>query len=292
MKKKNVALVLSSGGARGLAHIGVIEGLLKEGFTITSIAGSSMGALVGAYHAAGQLQKYKEWASNLDKIDLFKLFDFTFSTQGFIKGERVFKTLETFIPDMNIEDLSIPYAAIATDAKNQEEVIFTQGSMYEAIRASASIPTVLKPVIMGDKELIDGGVLNPLPIDKVVRTKGDILVVVNVNSSNGYMPPIPSPTDKSSYSQLMNNFLDRWGKLLPGQGAVEKKLGFFDILNRSIEMMQEKISESAIQNHKPDIMVNISKEACSTFEFYKAKELITAGETAFYEVYNSPKANS
>lgn len=282
-----MALVLSSGGARGLAHIGVINALKKEGFNITSVAGTSIGALIGAYYAAGHLDKYTEWVSDLDKMDIFKLFDFTFSTQGFIKGEKVFKVLEEMIPDMNIEDMPIPFAAVATDARNKEEVIFTSGSMYTAIRASASVPTVLKPLYINDRELIDGGVLNPLPIDRVSRTSNDILVVVNVNSKNGYMPPTQTKQEENRYLKLINSFFDRWSNLLPGQGAIEKKLGFFDILNRSLELMQDKISEAAIQKARPDLRIDISKDACSTFEFYRTKEMIKAGETAFYQAYES-----
>lgn len=285
MEKKNVALVLSSGGARGLAHIGVIEALQREGFNITSIAGTSIGALIGAFYASGTLQTYKNWACDLDKLDIFKLFDFTFSTQGFVKGEKVFKTLEQLIPDKNIEDFPIPFAAVATDARSKEEVVFDQGSMYTAIRASASVPTVVKPLYLEGMELIDGGVLNPLPIDKVKRQNDDLLVVVNVNSKNGYMPPRRTQQEQGTYTKLMNSFFERWGNLLPGQGEVEKKLGFFDILNRSIELMQDKLSEVAMQNYRPDIRIDISKEACTTFEFYRAQEMIKAGETAFYNVY-------
>jgi NTE family protein len=220
MSKKNVALVLSSGGARGMAHIGVIDKLEENGFNITSVAGASMGALVGAFHASGDLQAYKEWILNLDKFDLFKLFDFTFSTQGFIKGEKVFKELKTFISDKKIEELPIPYVAVATDARHHKEIVIDKGSMYDAIRASVAIPTVLTPLYKDDMELIDGGVLNPLPINRIKRHDDDLLVVVNVSARQGYRPEKHTPPEESTYMKSVNKFLDRWSKYLPGSVKV------------------------------------------------------------------------
>ncbi len=151
-------MVLSGGGARGIAHIGVVEELEKRGFEIRSIAGTSMGALVGGIYAVGKLQEFKNWLYTLDKLDVFKLIDFTLSSQGLIKGDRVFKKMKEFIPDKNIEDLKIHYAATATDIINNKEVVFNQGSIYDAIRASVAIPTVITPVKQDDTLLVDGGV--------------------------------------------------------------------------------------------------------------------------------------
>ena len=174
--KKNVALVLSGGGARGIAHIGVIEELEKQGFDIKSISGTSMGALVGGVYAVGKMQEYKNWICTLDKFDVFKLVDFTFSTQGLVKGDRVINKMKEFIPDINIEDLKIYYAATATDISRKEEVVFTKGSLYEAVRASISIPTVFTPVKTENSLLVDGGVINNVPINHVKRTKDDIII--------------------------------------------------------------------------------------------------------------------
>lgn len=280
-KKKNVALVLSSGGARGMAHIGVIEGLVASGFNITSISGSSIGALVGAFYASGDLDTYKKWILDLDKFDLFKLFDFTFSTQGFIKGEKVFNELKKIISDKKIEELPIPFVAIATDVRHQKEIAIDSGSMYDALRASVSIPTVLTPLYRDDMELIDGGVINPLPVDKITRTDDDILVVVNLGAKEGYSPMKPTQQEKNSYIKSIDNFFDKWSNYLPGSAKVEKKLGYFDLINRSIDLMQDRIIEQTINKYRPEILVNISKDACSTFEFYRAADLIETGKRAF-----------
>jgi len=182
MKKKPVSLVLSSGGARGMAHIGVIEELERHNFEIISISGCSMGALIGGIYAAGNLQGYKKWLSELNKIDVFNLMDFTISSHGFIKGVKVFNEINKFIGNGLIEDLSIPFTAVATDVDNQKEVVFSTGKLRDAIRASVSIPSVLEPFDWNGISLIDGGILNPIPLDLVVRNKGDIVVAVDLNA--------------------------------------------------------------------------------------------------------------
>lgn len=282
---QKVALVLSSGGARGLAHIGVIESLLENGYEISSIAGSSIGAVVGSFYAAGKLPEYKEWVCHLERLDVFNLIDFTFSVQGFIKGEKVFKALEKIVPDQKIEDMNIPFAAVTTDIKNKREKVFTSGSMYDAVKASVAIPTVIRPVKLNGIEYIDGGVTNPIPVDHVKRTKGDFLVVSNVSAITPYKSPFKkteeAKKESESYNSRIQTFLSDWGKKLPGSSPIEKKLGFFDILNESIDLMQDKMTSLMLEKHKPDLLINVSREACGTFEFYKAKELIEAGKQAF-----------
>lgn len=279
---QKVALVLSSGGARGLAHIGVIESLLANGYEISSISGSSIGAVVGAFYACGRLGEYRDWVESFDRMDVFNLIDFTFSVQGFVKGEKVFKTLEGMIPDCNIEDLRIPYCAVATDIAEKKEVVFTTGSMYQAMKASVAIPTVIKPVMLNGKAYIDGGVTNPIPIDHVSRTEGDILVVSNVNAIIPYVKAVAdekaSLQEEISYNKKIQNFLSRWGQYLPGSGTETKsKLGFFDILTDSIDLMQDRLTSLLLEKHQPGIVVNVSRDACSTFEFYKAGEMIKEG---------------
>ncbi|HDO26967.1 MAG TPA: patatin, partial [Bacteroidetes bacterium] len=163
--KNKVALVLSSGGSKGLAHIGAINVLEKNGFEITSVSGSSIGSVIGGIYAMGELPRYTEWVKTLNKKTIWGLMDFAFSTQGLLKGENVFNKMKTFIPDRDIEEMNIPFSAIATDLINEKEVVFDKGSFYDAVRASVAIPTVFTPVKYKDTILVDGGVLNPLPID-------------------------------------------------------------------------------------------------------------------------------
>ncbi len=282
---KKISLVLSSGGARGLAHIGVIERLEEEGFEIAAIAGSSIGAVIGAFYACGQLETYKKWVLNLDRLDLFNLFDFTISTKGFIKGDKLFRSLEELIDDRPLERLRIPFTAIATDIVNQKEVLFESGSMYTALRASTAIPTVIRPVVKDGIELIDGGVINPMPMDRVKRSPGDLMVVVNINANIEYeRPALEVETQKKmdkDYTDKLNSFVKKWSSKVPSTSTSNKTLGFLELVNRSLDLMQDQLTNAKISQHKPDLVINFSKKACTTFEFYKAKEMIQGGRDAF-----------
>ena len=165
----NVALVLSSGGARGLAHIGAIEELESRGYTISSIAGCSMGALVGGVYAAGKLEEFREWMKTIDKKKMLELTDFSLSINHLVKGKRIIDAIMEFVPDINIEDLPLPYCAVATDLKDGREVVFNKGSLFEAIRASISLPSFYEPVQRDGMILVDGGVINPIPLNRVKR---------------------------------------------------------------------------------------------------------------------------
>ncbi len=284
---KKIALVLSSGGARGVAHIGVIEALEEAGFEITSIAGSSMGAVVGGVYARGKLQEYKKWVCDLDRYDVFKLIDLTLSTQGFVRGERVFNEMKKFIVDCNIEDLPIPFKCVAVDIQNYKEVIFDKGSLYKALRASSSIPSVLKPAIIDGCELVDGGVMNPIPISVIKRQKGDILVVSNVNARLSYTKPkaFKKKEDEVSqdneYLKKIQEVLKKWNEYMPRLNEKSSKsMSYFDLFNRSINIMQDRIADFILDENPPDVLVKVSREVCSTFEFYKGEELVNAGYKA------------
>lgn len=179
--KKNVALVLSSGGPRGFAYIGAIEALLEHGYVITSIAGTSIGSLIAGVYAAGKLQEFKEWLYSLGTWEVFSLMDLSIGKNHFVKGERIIQAITEIVPDVNIEDLPIPYRAIATDLYTGKEVVFDRGKLFTAIRSSISIPSLFRPVEYGMTTLIDGGVANSIPLNRVVRTSNDLLVAFDVN---------------------------------------------------------------------------------------------------------------
>ncbi len=283
--KKGVSLVLSGGGARGIAHIGVIEELEQRGFKIKSISGTSMGALVGGIYAVGKLQEFKNWMYTLDKLDVFKLIDFTLSSQGLIKGDRVFNKMKEFIPDMDIEELKIHYAATATDIINKKEVVFTKGSIYEAIRASVAIPSVLTPVKKDNSLLVDGGVMNNLPINHVKRTRNDILIVVYVNADIPVKKPSTSEKEnekkQSIYLKKIKQFQDQLHIIHPKNE--HEKLGYFDLINKSISMLTDHVSKLSIEKYPPDILIQVSHDACGTYDFYKAEELVEIGRYAAVE---------
>jgi NTE family protein len=286
--KKQVSLVLSSGGARGIAHIGVIEELEKQGFEIKSIAGTSMGALVGGMYATGELDVYKKWMCSLDKMDVFNLIDFTFSTNGIMKGDKILREMKRKIPDRNIEDLSIPFVAIATDISNEQDVVFNRGSLYDAIRASISIPTVFTPFVKDQSYIVDGGVLNPIPINRVQRFDDDILVVVNVNARvPNIKPPIPENNnhEEKRYSKYINTVINKLNYFIPKHET--DKLGYFSLLNKTTGLMLHQISLMTLEKYQPDILINISRDSFGTYDFYKSEKLIEAGKNATIEAINN-----
>nr|NQU89830.1 patatin-like phospholipase family protein [Bacteroidota bacterium] len=289
--KQKAALVLSGGGARGMAHIGVIEELEKHGFEIVSITGTSMGALVGAVHALGKMAEFKDWLLSLDKIKIFNLIDFSFSTQGLVKGDRLIHKLKEFIPNMNIEDMSLPFAAVATDIKNKKEVVFTKGSVFEAIRASISIPTVLTPVKTENGLLVDGGVINNIPINHVKRVPDDILIAVNVNAGIEVERSKASKKEKETrQSTYQNKLLEFYNQLhLTTPTKKEEKLGYFDLITEVIGMMTNQIGKMALEKYTPDILIEVSRDACNMYDFYKAEEMVEFGKHAAIksiEAYN------
>ncbi len=276
--KKNVALVLSGGGARGMAHIGVIEHLLKNGYAITSISGTSIGSLIAGIYVSGKLEEFKEWISGISKLDIFRLTDFAISKNGFIKGEKVFKELKKFLSDKKIEELDIPYSAVAVDIDNLKEVVFKSGDLASAIRASVAVPTILQPTIHDKKVLVDGGVLNPLPIDCVSRKKDDILIVVDLNTDIPYKKPksiAHSEHHNHTYDKALEFINAKWSEFFKREENHHG--GYFNLMTQSIYAMQVKLTQLAIEKHKPDIVIQISRNACDMFEFHRSEEMFQYG---------------
>jgi NTE family protein len=282
--KRNVALVLSSGGSRGLAHIGVIHELVKQGFQITSVSGSSIGTVIGGLYAMGKLHEYTKWVSTFNKMDVWGFMDFTLTTNGLLKGERVFDKMKTFIPDMNIEDMPIPFAAVATDILHEKEVVFTKGSFYEAVRASVAIPAVFTPVKYNNTILVDGGILNPIPIEHVRRKNGDILIVVNLYGEKKVDIPNEKNIDNGYLNRLINPLLT-----LISTGDKSSK-GYYSLLSSTTSAMIHRIAKMSIEKHKPDLVINIPHDSANTFDFYRAKELIELGENATKKALQKTKA--
>jgi NTE family protein len=285
MTKTKVHLVLASGGARGVAHIGVIERLEEEGYEIVEISGCSMGAVIGGLYAAGELGKYKEWLLKLQRADVFRLLDFTFAKHGFLKGEKVFSTITDLIEPRNIEDLKIPFCAVATDLNTGEEVIFKKGDLYHALRASISIPGIFTPVNVSNSTalLVDGGVVNPLPLNQVHRSENGIIVAVNINSK-GPKPKImikekEKDLDKDSSGWFNINW-PTWKR-----DDHNKERGFMDVLSTSYEHMQHQLIARDLRLYQPEVLIEIPRETCGVFDFHKSKELIELGRQAFDEQF-------
>ncbi len=247
---KTVSLVLGSGGARGYAHIGAIEELLAQGFEIRSVAGASMGALVGGIYAAGQLDAYRDWARGLQKFDVLRLLDWTFRG-GLIKGDRIIGRLRELIGDVAIENLPIPYTAVAVDIIAQREVWFTRGPLFDAIRASIAIPTVFRPHHYEGRVLVDGGLLNPVPITPTLRDLTDCTIAVDLNAA---------PDDERG--------------TLPDANTDP---GLLETFARSLDAVQSTLTRYRLAAQPPDLVVPIPRTACAFYEFHRAPELIEIG---------------
>ena len=269
--QRDVALVLSTGGARGLAHMGAIDQLLAHDYRITSVAGTSMGALVGGMYAAGRLEDFKAWMKTMDRRKVISLMDFSLSLNHIMKGDRIIAAMMEVVPDMNIEDLPIPYCAIATDAVTGTEVVFTQGSLYEAIRASISLPLFFNPVHSGERILIDGGLVNPLPLNRVKRKKNDILVGINVSGHDyrGQLELRKMTRELGEKSRVMSLI----NKLLPE----DADLNYYTLLNRSISIMINRNVQLTVKQTPPDILIEIPMNRYNTFDFDKYERLYAIG---------------
>lgn len=249
---KHIALVLGSGGARGLAHIGAIEALEERGYTITSIAGCSMGSIIAGMYAAGQLKEAKEWFLRVDKQLILRMIDINLlSGNGLVKGQRIIEELQTIVPDRPMEQLNIPCTIVASDIMSTEEVVFRTGSLFEAVRASISIPLFFEPVHIGKYVLIDGGILNPLPLHVVERTEGDLLVAMDISGKDSI--------------------------------AIDHKLNFLSILDRMSDMQIQQNTLLSLRITPPDIHAVMRQYAYNTFDFDKAEQIIADGKKIMNE---------
>lgn len=270
---KDVALVLSSGGARGLAHIGAIEELEAQGYRISSIAGCSMGALVGGVYAAGKLNEFREWMKSIDRKKMLELTDFSLSLDHIVKGKRIIEAIMEFVPDVAIEDLPIPYCAVATDLKAGNEVVFRKGSLFKAIRASISLPSFYEPVQRDGMILIDGGVVNPIPLNRVKRHAGDILVGVDVSGYDfktqweaSHKLTQWQKSDKSLKARILD-------KLIPDN----IDFNYYTVLSRTSSLMirQNSILMEKLMN--PEMLVDIQMNRYGSFDYDKSEKIIAIG---------------
>ena len=294
-KKEHVSLVLGSGGARGYAHIGVIETLLEEGYEIGSVSGSSMGALIGALYACGKLEVYKEWVLGLDLIDVAKLIDFSFTGTGIIQGEKVFEVIETMIGDVRIEDLPVPYTAVATDLMKQKEVWLQKGSLIDAVRASIAIPSIFTPKQIGGRYLVDGGILNPLPIAPTVADNTDLTIAVNLsaNTHKSYTIALPE-REREKQNGMQELFLEMAHKAevlfaRKKKGSFDE-MDMFDIMGRTLDIMQNAVMECKMAGYAPDIIIGIPNNACGFYEFNRGYEMIELGRVIAKEEMKGQEA--
>ncbi len=290
--KKNIALVLASGGARGLAHIGAIEELEKRGYKINSVAGSSIGSVIAGLYAAGKLTEFANWVKTLSRIDVYKLMDFTFNL-GFVKADKVFDEIKKFTGNWRIEDLPISTSIVSVDINTRKEVVFTSGDLFTAIRASIAYPTVITPLKYDNMLLVDGGLLNPIPVNRVKRIDGDLLFAIDLSAE------IPYPKRKKkkrnlqsshlmSYSQV-KNILSKWVKEDSSRKNKER-WSYLKLMEESLLTMHRQISNLTLENNKVDLLIPVSHECADLFDFYYAEELIEYGRMQAVEALDKYEA--
>jgi NTE family protein len=273
-----VSLVLGSGGARGLAHIGVIQWLNENGYRIESIAGSSIGALVGGIYAANKLEVYAEWVLALERIQVLRLLDPTIGRPGLFKGERIISVLRELIGDCAIEDLPMAFTAVATELGSSQEVWLRDGPLFDAIRASIATPLVFTPFQLGDRTLLDGALVNPVPIAPTLDDHTDLKVVVNLSGPAGESP-LPTQVsasliDDKRYRARIARFIDA---LKPARAAPGPRHGLLDVAFLSMQAMQDTIAQLRLSTYTPDVAIDIPRNVCGFFEFWRAEELIELG---------------
>ena len=302
MVSKRVALVLGSGGARGYAHIGAIDVLTERGYEIVAVSGSSMGALVGGLHAAGKLADYTEWVTGLNQRDVLRLLDVSLNGPGVLRLERVLARMTEYLDGVLIEDLPIPYTAVASDLGARREVWFTSGPLETAIRASIAIPAMITPIMVNGRLLVDGGVLNPVPMEPVMGVDADFTLAINLSGEKAHHVG-SSPTRESAAQRPPNEWLDRFRRTAagvwendfiasilarfsrtddadrPAYDPPPPGLGITDVTWMSLDAMGSLITRYRLAALPPDILVNVAADSAKAMDFHRAAELIALGRT-------------
>lgn len=276
---KTISLVLGSGGARGLVHVGVIRWLIEHGYQIKSISGCSIGALIGGVYAAGKLDEFEEWITSIEQSDMTMLLDFSWQSSGMFKGDKIIDSLRQLIGEIAIEDLPIPYTAVAANVAEEKEIWLKSGSLFDAIRASISLPLFFTPHVINGEELIDGGVLNPVPIAPTFGDHTDVTIAVNLGGEPELLKqeatPVSLPTKESNLHDKVAHFIDNLGN------NVKSKMSFnfaaYDIANQAFDAMQSTIARQKLAAYPADITLEVPRNACGTLEFERSKEMIDRG---------------
>ena len=277
---KTVSLVLGSGGARGLAHIGVIHWLEENDFKIKSIVGCSIGAVIGGIYAAGKLDEYEQWVRALTKVDIVALLDLSWDKSGLVRGDKLVDTLIGLVGEKLIEDLPISFTAVASDLKGQKEVWMRSGSLFDAMRASFAIPLFFTPFRYKGVDLVDGGILNPVPVAPTAGDETDSTIAVNLNGPAetpiGPAAVSVAPQSTSSpFREKINRFIGRLQPSIPGGG--NRDWGPYEIAMQGFEAMQSTIARQKLAAYPPDIVIDIPRNVCKTMEFDRAAEMIALG---------------
>jgi NTE family protein len=299
MAGKRVALALGSGGARGYAHIGVINELRDRGYEIVGVAGSSMGALVGGLFAAGRLDEYADWSRSLTQRAVLRLLDPSIAAAGVLRAEKIIDAVRDILGEVTIEELPIPYTAVATDLIAGKSVWLQRGPVDAAIRASIAIPGVITPHVLDGRLLADGGILDPLPMAPIAAVNADLTIAVSLAGSEADGRDASTETENRP-GEWLNRLLrstsavfDRFGTG-PGpdddtdedsdeqlvdaaKEASVPKLGGFEVMNRTIDIAQAALARHTLAAYPPDMLIEVPRSASRSLDFHRAAEVIDVG---------------
>jgi len=281
-KNTEISLVLGSGAARGMAHIGVIRCLEDRGYKIKYISGSSIGALIGGIYAAGELSVYTDWVSALKRRNIIRLLDVSFNKKSIFKGEKIIEVLNQMIGDHNIEDLPIGFTAVATDLIKQKEVWLSRGPLFDAIAASIAVPMIFSPFELNGRILVDGGIINPIPIAPTLKDDTHLTIAVALNGLPEAQNSVKdielnenNDERKNKYQVAIEKFID--GLLPKNINSNKEEESLFNLVIQSMDTMRNTLARFKLSANPPDIIIEIPRNLCSWFEFDRAEELIEFG---------------
>jgi NTE family protein len=314
-----VNVALGGGGARGYAHIGVLEVLDERGYEVASIAGTSMGALVGGLYAAGRMHVYADWARKLTQRDVLRLLDPAFRAPGAIRATKVFAKVAELVGDTRIEELPIPYTAVATDLTAGREVWFQRGPLAPAVRASIALPSFITPVVIDGRLLADGGLLNPIPVAATAATPADLTIGVSLAEEHltGTTGPatamsVTAPAAASPAAREPGTIRDSdlvrtvtgWfagigdeeheehhgaeldaaatalaAGVAPGFAPAPAGMRTVQVMQLSVEALQAAITRFRLAANPPDLLITVPRGAARALDFHRAEELIALGRS-------------
>ena len=274
MSNKTISLVLGSGGARGLAHVGVIRWLEEHGHQIRSISGCSIGSFIGGAYATGTLDAIVDWMENLTKKEIYSMLDLSFSRDSLVKGDRLVEVIQSKIGTGLIEDLPIKFTAVAADIATEKEHWFQAGPIDQAIRASVSLPLLFTPHTVDGVQLIDGGILNPTPIEPTLGDDTDLTIAVDLGGPMVEETILKPEKAKSPWQQKMDDFLD---SMRFSESKPKDQWDMFYITDQSFNTMQNAIARSRMADNPPDHLIAIPRNKCGTLEFDRSAEMVEYG---------------
>ncbi len=287
-----IGLALGSGSARGWSHIGVINALAREGIKPEIICGTSIGALVGACCASGSLDRLEQWVRSLSRFETARFFELNLSRQGFVNTERFHHFLNTYISDddTHIESLQCAYGAVATELETGREVWFTEGSLLQAVWASISLPGLFPAIRHDHHWLVDGGLVNPVPVSLCRAMGAEVVIAVNLNGDiigrHLHKPkPVETQKPRNGVMGRLTELVDEYTTRLTGADEPEDHSpSMFDAIAGSINIIQDRITRSRMAGDPPDILLSPPLADIGLLEFYRAEEAIREGERAVEEM--------